>query len=83
MRDLADYQRYLTEPPEECGPLVSVFLIKVTEFLRDPELFAVLREKVLPAIVEAAREHRGELRNLVGRMHNQARRRTRWRFWWP
>ena len=38
------YIRYLQRHPEEYQRLVSSFLIKVTEFFRDPELFAHLRE---------------------------------------
>ncbi len=58
---LADYRRYLERHPEELQRLVASFLIKVTEFFRDPDLFAYLRDQVLPALVDEARG-RGELR---------------------
>src|SRR5215216_693816 len=58
---LADYRRYMERHPEELQRLVASFLIKVTEFFRDPELFTYLRDRVLPGLVNEARE-RGELR---------------------
>src|SRR5947209_15226706 len=62
MRRLADYVQYLQDHPEEHERLVSTFLIKVTEFFRDPELFAYLRDQVLPEIVAAARGRDREIR---------------------
>lgn len=58
---LSDYVRYLQRNPDEYSRLINSFLIKVTEFFRDPELFEYLREQILPAVIEEARE-RGELR---------------------
>lgn len=58
---LLDYRRYIDRHPDELQRLVSTFLIKVTEFFRDPEFFAYLREQVLPGLIAEARE-RGELR---------------------
>src|SRR5215203_3451140 len=58
---LPDYRRYMERHPEELQRLVASFLIKVTEFFRDPELFTYLSDRVLPALVSEARE-RGELR---------------------
>ena len=48
--DLAGYLVHLTAHPEEQQRLVSSFLIKVTQFMRDPEIFAYLREQLLPAL---------------------------------
>src|SRR5215212_9031115 len=58
---LPDYRRYMERHPEELQRLVASFLIKVTEFFRDPELFNYLRDRVLPELISEARE-RGELR---------------------
>jgi two-component system, chemotaxis family, CheB/CheR fusion protein len=60
--NLAGYLQYLDTHPDEYGRLVSSFLIKVTEFFRDPKLFAVLRETVLPELIAAARQHDNTLR---------------------
>ncbi|KYF81733.1 hypothetical protein BE11_12240 [Sorangium cellulosum] len=57
-----DYVRYLADHPEEHQRLVNSFLIKVTEFMRDPELFAHLRDVVLPALIEHARADNKSLR---------------------
>ena len=59
---LDDYRRYLARHPDEYQHLVSSFLIKVTEFFRDPELFRVLRERVLPDVIAQARTRGNELR---------------------
>ncbi|HMA33890.1 MAG TPA: CheR family methyltransferase [Chloroflexia bacterium] len=57
--DLAGYQAYLDTHPAEYAQLVRTCLIKVTEFLRDPELFARLRAEILPRLTaaSAARDH--------------------------
>ncbi|HEV8636653.1 MAG TPA: chemotaxis protein CheB [Chloroflexota bacterium] len=62
LSSLREYARYVETHPEEQQRLVSNFLIKVTEFLRDPDLFAHLREHVLPRLVSEARERGHELR---------------------
>jgi two-component system CheB/CheR fusion protein len=59
---LDDYLRYLQSHPDEYQRLVSSFLIKVTEFFRDPELFTYLREHVLPELIAEARRRGNELR---------------------
>ena len=58
---LTEYRRYIDRHPDELQRLVASFLIKVTEFFRDPEVFTYLREQVLPGLMADARE-RGELR---------------------
>ncbi len=59
---LADYRAYLHDHPEEYQRLISSFLIKVTEFFRDPALFSYLREQTLPSLIDAARGRGNELR---------------------
>ncbi|MGA8474946.1 MAG: CheR family methyltransferase [Candidatus Cybelea sp.] len=59
---LVDYMRHLGSDPDAYQRLVSAFLIKVTEFFRDPQLFAQLRKTVLPDIIEHARTTHSELR---------------------
>jgi two-component system, chemotaxis family, CheB/CheR fusion protein len=58
---LSDYISFLEHNPEEYQRLASSFLIKVTEFFRDPDLYDHLREEVLPEVLSRAREV-GELR---------------------
>lgn len=50
--NLGEYVRYLQRNPDEYQRLVNSFLIKVTEFFRDPELFDELRERILPALID-------------------------------
>ena len=59
---LGEYRRYLEENPDEYRKLVSSFLIKVTEFFRDPEHFEYLQNEVLPRLVEEARQGNRGLR---------------------
>jgi two-component system CheB/CheR fusion protein len=59
---LNDYLRYIGNHPEEYRRLVSSFLIKVTEFYRDPDLFRYLEEEVLPGLIDSARQTGNELR---------------------
>jgi two-component system, chemotaxis family, CheB/CheR fusion protein len=59
---LATYSAYVQSHPVEYERLTSSFLIKVTEFYRDPELFAYLRTQVLPELIAQARTRGNELR---------------------
>lgn len=59
---IGDYMKYLQATPAEYRALVDNFLIKVTEFFRDAELFTYLREQLLPAVVAEARRSDGEIR---------------------
>lgn len=56
------YLRYLERQPEEYQHLISTFLIKVTEFFRDRELFDTLRRETLPRLIKDARNGAKELR---------------------
>ena len=62
MHTIADYIQYISENPEEFHLLTSSLLIKVTEFFRDPELFAALRDDILPNIIAQARTDGKSLR---------------------
>jgi two-component system CheB/CheR fusion protein len=46
--DLASYVEFLEKDPAEPKALLRDLLISVTQFFRDPEAFAALREKVIP-----------------------------------
>jgi two-component system, chemotaxis family, CheB/CheR fusion protein len=57
---LTDYLAYLNDHPEEYQRLVHTFLIKVTEFFRDAQLFDYFRSQLLPELLATAqREGRG------------------------
>lgn len=59
---LAEYFEYLHSHPEEYTNLVSTFLIKVTEFFRDPDLFEYLQRQVIPDLIASARKRGNVLR---------------------
>ena len=61
-QSLSEYMDHLKVHPEEYQRLVSSFLIKVTEFFRDPELFRSLRESVMPQLISYASKNSKELR---------------------
>ncbi|MEA2574532.1 MAG: two-component system, chemotaxis family, CheB/CheR fusion protein [Chloroflexia bacterium] len=52
---LAEYKDYLLRHVEEVVELAKAFLIKVTEFFRDPEAFEFLKTSVLPEIIKRGR----------------------------
>lgn len=60
--NLEGYIKYLDTHPGEYPQLINAFLIKVTEFFRDPELFAYVRDEVLPDIISYARNRGNEIR---------------------
>lgn len=49
---LKDYVNFLESNPDEISTLADEFLISVTQFFRDQEAFEVLKEKVIPEIIE-------------------------------
>ena len=60
VNDLAGYSLYLKANPAEYEQLVADFLIKVTEFMRDPELFTYLSEQILPKLIAYSRLHNNQ-----------------------
>lgn len=50
--DLGAYVRYLKKNPEEVRALHDDLLISVTNFFRDPAVFAALKRKVFPAFMK-------------------------------
>ena len=60
--DLHGYLAYLDNSPHEYEELISTFLIKVTDFFRDPELFGYLRDTVLPELIAEGNRRDRELR---------------------
>lgn len=54
---LSDYLTYLDRSPDEYTRLITSFLVKVTSFFRDDELFRYLKERVIPDILAYARAH--------------------------
>lgn len=45
------YARYLKENKDEAGKLFKELLINVTNFFRDPEAFATLKQEILPLLL--------------------------------
>ena len=60
--NLEEYVRYVRRHPEEYDRLANSFLIKVTDFFRDADLFNYLRDQILPGLIEEARVGGRELR---------------------
>jgi two-component system CheB/CheR fusion protein len=52
IEDDAVYARYLKENPAEAQLLFRELLINVTSFFRDPEAFVVLKQNLLPPLLE-------------------------------
>ena len=50
-KSLKSYLTYLKETPEEIDSLAKEFLISVTSFFRDKEAFKIIKDKVLPDIL--------------------------------
>jgi two-component system CheB/CheR fusion protein len=60
---VAEYLALLDSDPAEFGRLVANFLIKVTDFFRDRELFDTVGQTLVPELIEATRQRGGrELR---------------------
>ena len=59
---LGDYIAYARANSDERQVLVKSFLINVTEFFRDAELFEYLEQQIIPELVSNAQERDTELR---------------------
>ncbi|HET9250776.1 MAG TPA: chemotaxis protein CheB [Candidatus Eisenbacteria bacterium] len=59
---LEEYREYLNTHPAEVDQLLKSFLIKVTEFFRDPEAFRALEREIMPRLIEVGRERGRVLR---------------------
>jgi two-component system CheB/CheR fusion protein len=56
-RKFADYLQVLRNSPDECKFLGKEFLIGVTKFFRDSVAFQLLRDEILPDIINAKEDH--------------------------
>jgi len=52
IESLEEYGALIDDDPDEVASLYQDFLIRVTEFLRDPQSFDALRQHVLPVLCE-------------------------------
>ncbi len=59
---LEDYVAFVETHPDEYQRLINSFLIKVTEFFRDTELFTALREQIVPEVIAHARRRGNDIR---------------------
>jgi chemotaxis methyl-accepting protein methylase len=57
LESLGAYADHLTRHPEETDELMSAVTINVTEFFRNPTLYRVLEERVLPELLESGPGH--------------------------
>jgi len=53
--DLEQYLELLKEKPDEIDALAKDLLINVTNFFRDPDVFKLLAEKIVPEMLERAK----------------------------
>lgn len=54
---LRDYADYLHTHTDEVHELVKAFLIKVTGFFRDPEAFEVIKQSIIPLLIDRGKEN--------------------------
>lgn len=57
---LTDYIAYINRNKTEYQRLISSFLIKVTEFMRDQELFKTIEREILPVLIDRARQNQSK-----------------------
>ncbi len=61
-RTMSEYADYLKGAPNEIGELVKAFLINVTQFFRDADAFAYLKNEILPVLIAQSRQRDHVLR---------------------
>ncbi|HUK46345.1 MAG TPA: protein-glutamate O-methyltransferase CheR, partial [Terriglobales bacterium] len=47
-----EYSEYIRKHPDEVNELLSILLINVTEFFRDPPAWEILRHEILPSLLK-------------------------------
>jgi two-component system CheB/CheR fusion protein len=52
LTSVSDYARLMREQPEEAVLLMKELLISVTEFFRDPKVFSLLEQRIIPRLFE-------------------------------
>jgi two-component system, chemotaxis family, CheB/CheR fusion protein len=50
--DYASYAEYIRSHPDEVNQLLNTLLINVTEFLRDPPAWEIVRHEILPSLLK-------------------------------
>jgi chemotaxis protein methyltransferase CheR len=55
------YAAYLDAHPEEYARLLDTLTINVTQFFRDPDVYQLFRDEVLPAVVSAKQQRKQRL----------------------
>lgn len=55
-KDYLDYLRYLRNDPDEYTKLLNELTINVTQFFRDKDVYAKIRDEVIPSIIAAKRK---------------------------
>ncbi|MDO8964507.1 MAG: protein-glutamate O-methyltransferase CheR [Coriobacteriia bacterium] len=58
MHTYRQYSRYIEDHPEEYARMLDALTINVTEFFRDPPVYRLFRDEVVPSIVDAKRKGR-------------------------
>lgn len=61
IRTYPHYAQYLDQHPEEYVELLNALTINVTQFFRDPTVYALTREKVIPAVLRTKAERKQRL----------------------
>ncbi|MEW6555495.1 MAG: protein-glutamate O-methyltransferase CheR [Actinomycetota bacterium] len=56
--DYLQYRQYVKKDRDECKRLINDLTINVTEFFRDPDVYAVIRKQVIPELLHYKRENR-------------------------
>ncbi len=51
----SDYAEYIRKKPDEINELLNIILINVTEFFRDPPAWEILRNEILPPMLQKLR----------------------------
>ena len=54
---IREYTDYLRSHPNEVTELIKALLIKVTGFFRDPEAFEVIKETIIPLLIEKGKQN--------------------------
>lgn len=58
LNDPGEYLKRLRSDPSECDQVIDSILIKVSSFFRDPVVFELLAQRILPSIIDRYRRDR-------------------------
>lgn len=68
LQDLGEYLEVFRNHPTECHRLIDALVVKFSSFFRDPIVFEIITQSILPELIQKGTVDRDQLLEAVRRM---------------